>query len=33
MPDIASPYAPALLQAAVPGVDQIRDAIIDLVTF
>ena len=33
MPDIASPYHPPLLQAAVPGVDQIRDVIIDLVTF
>jgi 2-oxoisovalerate dehydrogenase E1 component len=33
MPDIASPYSPQLLQAAVPGVDQIRDVIVDLVTF
>jgi len=33
MPDIPSPYNPVLLQAAVPGVDSIRDAIIDLVTF
>lgn len=33
MPDIPSPYNPVLLQAAVPGVDTIRDAIVDLVTF
>lgn len=33
MPDIPSPYNPVLLAAAVPGIDQIRDTIIDLVTF
>lgn len=33
MPDIPSPYNPVLLAAAVPGVDLIRDTIIDLVTY
>jgi len=33
MPDIPSPYSPELLQAAVPGVEQIRATIVDLVTF
>lgn len=33
MPDIPSPYNPVLLQAAVPSIEQIRDVIIDLVTF
>ena len=32
MPDIPSPYNPKLLEAAVPGVEQISKAITDLVT-